>query len=131
MEQSQNSMSVMAAIYGRHSVRDYAPEQLGREMINTLLAAAVRAPTAMHKEPWAFVVVQDAARLRRISDHAKAFLRQEIHHSGLHAGSHALDTLANSDASVFYNAGTLIVICADTTSQALFPQQIAGWRQKT
>ncbi len=115
MEQSQNSMSVVAAIYGRHSVRNYTPEQLDRDTINVLLAAAVRAPTAIHKEPWAFVVVQDAALLRRISDCAKAFLSQEIHHAGLHTGSHALDTLASSDTSVFYSASTLIVICADTT----------------
>ena len=37
-----------------------------------LLDAAVHAPTAMHQEPWKFVVIQDRALLRRLSDRAKA-----------------------------------------------------------
>ena len=39
--------------------------------IRTLLDAAVWAPTAVHEEPWAFVVVQDIAVLKSLSDRAK------------------------------------------------------------
>ena len=58
---------VLDAIRSRRAVRSYAPERLGETPILELLDAAVRAPTAMHREPWAFVVVQDRATLQRLS----------------------------------------------------------------
>lgn len=49
--------NIFETILARHSVRAYAPIELDRNTIQNLLEAAVRAPTAMHEEPWAFVVV--------------------------------------------------------------------------
>ena len=46
-------------VYARHSVRAYAPKALDNATVQILLDAAVHAPTAIHEEPWAFVVVQD------------------------------------------------------------------------
>ncbi|MGA8865168.1 MAG: nitroreductase family protein, partial [Gallionella sp.] len=66
------------AILARRSVRSYAPDRLDRKTIESLLEAAVRAPTAMHEEPWAFVVVQDHALLRRVSDLAKPIFVEEV-----------------------------------------------------
>lgn len=116
MTQPQTTnMSVMEAIDARRSVRSYAPRKLDQNTIKRLLAAAVRAPTAMHEESWAFAIVQDAGMLQRISDRAKGFFVQEAHHAKLHRGSHALDTFTKPDFNVFYNASTLIVICTDAT----------------
>ncbi|MDE2343420.1 MAG: nitroreductase family protein, partial [Betaproteobacteria bacterium] len=60
--------TVFQIILARHSVRSYAPRPVTESEIQTLLEAAVRAPTALHQEPWAFVVIQDPAWLKRISD---------------------------------------------------------------
>lgn len=105
-------ITVMAAIHARRSVRSYAPGIPDRATIATLLAAAVRAPTAVHREPWAFVVVQDANALKRLSDRAKPLFMDEVHQAHLDRGGHALDIFASPDFNIFYNAGTLIVICA-------------------
>ncbi len=105
-------MSVMDAIYERRSVRSYVPERLDRDTIRALLAAAVRAPTAVHEEPWAFAVVQDAGALKRLSDRAKPLFLEEVHRAHLDRGGHALDIFASPEFNIFYNAGTLIVICA-------------------
>ena len=40
--------NLFEAILARRSVRAYAPDTLDRNTIQTLLEAAVRAPTAMH-----------------------------------------------------------------------------------
>ena len=119
----QPVLSVLDAIYLRRAVRAYQPKPVDAETIRKLLDAAVQAPTAIHLEPWAFVVVQDAERLRRYSDRAKAILTQDLHaHQDLRdaAGKPRargyLDLLANPDFSIFYDAGTLIVICAKPLS---------------
>ena len=62
----------MAAIYRRRTVRSYAPARVEKATIEQLLDAAVRAPTALYQEPWAFAVIQDEEHLRRYSDRAKA-----------------------------------------------------------
>ena len=120
MTQSPKSMSVMEAINGRSSVRAYAPGKLDHATVNSLLAAAVRAPTAMHGEPWVFVIVQDADSLRRISVRAKEFFVREAHNARLHAGNPVLANFEDPDFNVFHNAGTLIVICADSTGPFVF-----------
>jgi len=108
-------VSAVEAIYGRRSVRAYTSKRLDEATIRTLLAAAVRAPTAIHEEPWAFVIVQDANALKRLSDRAKGYFVEEMHRAHLDRGGHTLEKFEHPDFNIFYNAGTLIVICARPT----------------
>jgi nitroreductase len=101
----------MEAIHGRRSVRSYAREPVDRATIRALLAAAVRAPTAVHAEPWAFVIVQDRDTLKRLSDRAKPLFLEQARRAHLDRGGHALDIFTSPDFNIFYDAGTLIVIC--------------------
>jgi nitroreductase len=109
----------LQAIYDRRAVRSYAPTELADSTIRSLLEAAVQAPTAMHREPWAFVVVQDRALLKRYSDRAKAvLLEQEAKQPPAVSPSdtHLAKLLADPGFNIFYNAGTLIVICGKPLS---------------
>lgn len=108
----ENFMSVMDAIYNRHAVRDYLLQKIDQDVIRTLLDAAVHAPTAMHEEPWSFVIIQDQNILNRLSDSAKALVRSEAQGSDSLQAKHMLDFVNKPDFNVFYNAGTLIVICS-------------------
>jgi len=107
----QVSVSAMDAIYHRRSVRDYAPRTIGRDVIRALLDAAVHAPTAMHGEPWSFAVIQDTSLLNRLSDTVKERVRNDAQSSDSPHAKHSLEIVNKPDFHVFYNAGTLIVIC--------------------
>jgi len=109
--------NVFEAILARRSVRAYAPHGLDLNTVQTLLEAAVRAPTAMHEEPWAFVVVQDHALLQRLSDLAKPIFVEEVRHRNSHGASHSFDHFTRPDFNIFHGADTLIVICAKPSSQ--------------
>ena len=112
MRQAEPRMNIMEAIHGRRSVRSYAPERLDTVTIQTLLDAAIWAPTAVHEEPWAFVIVQDRAVLKSLSDRAKEIFSAEAEHAHPDQARHLLDMLAKPDFNIFYDAGTLIIICA-------------------
>jgi nitroreductase len=56
----------------RRMVRRFTPEPVSDAAVNRLLAAAVRAPSAGHTQPWAFVVVREAARRRALGEAALA-----------------------------------------------------------
>ena len=105
------NISIMEAIFRRTSVRSYSPERLDQTTIRALLAAAVRAPTAVHLEPWAFAILQDTSALKRLSDRAKPLFLEEAQRTHLDRGGHTLDMFASPDFNMFYNAGTLIIIC--------------------
>lgn len=106
---------VLHVMRHRRAVRAYQPEQPAETQIRELLDAAVRAPTAMHLEPWGFVVVQDRALLKRLSDRAKAMLlKREVAvgwgSESLHEHDHP-KMLSDPSFNIFYDAGTLVVIC--------------------
>lgn len=55
----------------RHSVRDYAPIPVAREVIEACVAAAASAPSGANRQPWHFVAVSDPdlkARIRAAAE---------------------------------------------------------------
>jgi nitroreductase len=104
---TETPMSTFDAIYQRRATRAYTQERVSKPTIMKLLDAAVHAPTAMHQEPWAFAVVQNAPLLERICERAKAAARTP------RGAAHRL--LADPAFHIFYNAGTLIVIGGTST----------------
>jgi len=57
-------MDLTTAIFSRHSVSKVLPDALPREMIESLLGAAVQAPNHHRNRPWRFVVLSGKARER-------------------------------------------------------------------
>jgi nitroreductase len=104
--------SILKIIYDRRSVRAYAPTILDSATIKALLDAAVHAPTAMHEEPWAFVIVQDHELMQRLSDLAKPLFVEEVRHRNAHGAGHSFDHFTRPDFNIFHGANTLIIICA-------------------
>lgn len=102
-----NAAGVLDAIEKRHSVRSFARQPVDKATIRALLHAAVRAPTAMHEEPWAFVIIQDQTTLERLSDAAKDMMAKKGPRS---ADANRPSRLTPAE-NIFYDAGTLIVIC--------------------
>ena len=109
-------MTIFETILARRSVRSYKARRVDRTSISILLEAAVRAPTAIHQEPWAFVIIQDKALLRSLSDQAKPLFVVEAQEKGLEHAGHSFDIFSYPDFNVFYDANTLILICGKTTA---------------
>ena len=109
-------MTIFETILARRSVRSYKARKVDRTAISILLEAAVHAPTAIHQEPWAFVVIQDKALLRSLSDQAKPLFVAEAQEKGLEHAGHSFDIFSYPDFNVFYDASTLILICGKTSA---------------
>ena len=83
--------STIEDILTRTSVRAYTGEDIEGEKLDTLLRAAMAAPTAGNKQPWRFVVVDDKATLNEIGENFNTM------------------TMARQAAAA-------IIMCGDTTS---------------
>lgn len=58
----------MSIIFERTSVRKYLDKPVSREQIETLLKAAMAAPSAKNVQPWEFVVLQNKTTLFKITE---------------------------------------------------------------
>lgn len=82
--------SALEVIKARTSIRSFTGEALTDEQINTLLDAAMAAPTAMDARPWRFVVVRSAEAKEAVFGNDR---RKEM----------------------YQNAGAVIFVCGETT----------------
>lgn len=83
-------MDAIEAILTRRSIRRFLNEPVSDEITETLLRAAMAAPSAGNQQPWQFVVIRDRAILDAIST-------------------------AHPHAKMTAEAPLAIVVCGDTT----------------
>ena len=60
-------MDTYACIRTRRTVRNYRDEPVPAATVRRILEAGRLAPSALNRQPWHFVVVQDRARLRELA----------------------------------------------------------------
>ena len=58
----------LETIFSRKSVREYTDQPVDRETLLELVKAGMAAPTAMNRQPWAFVVITDMKTLEPINE---------------------------------------------------------------
>ena len=80
--------SALDVIMSRKSVRSYTDQNVTEAQVETILKAAMAAPTGMNMQPWRFVVVRDQA---------------------------VKDVLAGPRGGMIAQAPVVIVVCGETT----------------
>lgn len=62
-------LDFFSIIFGRRSIRSYQDKPITSEQIKQILQAGMAAPSAVGKDPWRFIVVQEKDQLKAISQH--------------------------------------------------------------
>lgn len=65
MSEDNNTLKI---IYQRKSVRNYIDKKVSKEQLETLIRAGMAAPTAVNKQPWAFIAIDDRATLDKLGE---------------------------------------------------------------
>lgn len=65
--QEQPGKAVLDNIHARKSVRTYTDEDVTPEQVETILRAAMAAPSGMNMQPWRFVVVREQATKEKLA----------------------------------------------------------------
>lgn len=101
--ENKTENKALETIFQRKSVREYTAQKVTAEQLAILVRAGMSAPTAMNKQPWAFVIVDDRS---------------------------VLDSLAVvlPYAKMLSRANAAIVVCGDT-DKALLNVEQAYWVQ--
>ena len=106
-------------IFGRRSVRVYAPGAVSDETVTKLLEAAMAAPSAMTKDPWRFVVVRDKRTLAQLAT---------LHPGAAMLSSAAMAIVACGDLDVAFerNISYLLQDCSAAIENLLLAAQGLG-----
>jgi nitroreductase len=113
-------------VHSQRACRRFLPDPVPDEVIERILTAATRAPSAENSQPWRFVVVTDPAQRSAIAAAATQVWERGARD---HVADHMSETiLADVDASMsgggMAAAPVIIVVCADET--ATFPAALAS-----
>ena len=98
-------MELDVCIKGRRSVRTYKDEPVSKENIEAILEAGIWAPTAMNRQPWKFIVIENKETIALVSDETKDAVQQFM-------PSAARQVCTKGD-TICYQAPVLILICAE------------------
>lgn len=105
------SIEVLDALRDRRAVRDYTERKVDEKTIKALLEYAVLAPSSVNSQPWSFVVIQKKSLLEEISNEAKKIMLQNFRWKS--EANHVKNRTLDPDFNLFYNASTLIIVCAN------------------
>ena len=61
-------MDMLDAILHRRSVRQYLPDPIPQDKLQTILYAGLAAASSKNRRPWEFLVVRDKEMLRKLSE---------------------------------------------------------------
>ncbi len=72
---SSDGQAALNNIFARRSVRSFTSQDVSHEQVETLLRAAMAAPSGMNMQPWRFVVVRDSTTKARLTKHGSEFIK--------------------------------------------------------
>lgn len=71
-------METLDAIYGRRSIRSFKSDSVKKELVEKVIEAAVKAPSAMNAQPWRFVVLEGGKKAEFIESFGKILKKPAI-----------------------------------------------------
>jgi nitroreductase len=74
-----SSEATLALLKGRRSIRQYHPDPVPDDMLEQILEAGRWAPSASHRQPWAFIVVRDPEIKQQVAAHAAYYVIRWAH----------------------------------------------------
>jgi len=110
-------MEATEAILTRRSIRKYVDRAVPEETIETLLRAAMAAPSAANQQPWQFVVIQDRAVLDAVPS---------VHPHAPMAAHAPLAIVVCGDAEFAKHEGFWAQDCAAATENLLVAANAVG-----
>lgn len=107
----------MDPVIARRSIRKYTDEGVSEEALETLLKAAMAAPSAGNEQPWHFVVIRDHSVLERVP---------QLHPYADMVPHAALAVLVCGDETLDMHGGYWVQDCAAATENILIEAQQLG-----
>jgi nitroreductase len=105
-------MELAEALRKRRSVHEYTSASIDRLTIQSLIDAAIQAPSAMNNQPWAFYVFLDRRRIDDLSSRVRDWLLTQTLHAPSELNQALTEILIDPGFSLLHHASALLLILA-------------------
>ncbi len=122
-------MNLLAAIHTRRSIRRYLDRPVPPTLLDQLLEAATRAPSAHNRQPWRFVVIETAAVKAQLADRLGARLKADRLRDGDPIDVIERDVQRSHDR--ISTAPIVIIACLSMLEMDRYPDERRGALEKT
>lgn len=110
-------MEPLDYILDRRSIRQFTDQKIDKQTLTKILTAAMYAPSAVNRQPWHFVLIDDPQMLLKIMEiHPHARMLQTAPHAVVVCGDEALQ----------HDHGYWVVDCGAATQNLLLAAQSLG-----
>ena len=103
-------MDFKELLKNRRSIREFQDKEVPLSLIKEILQDTILAPTSSNLQPCRFVIIQDRAYMKKLSDESKRTLLSEMAKDPSSVISNYEAALRNKDFNVFYNAPALVLV---------------------
>ena len=110
-------MEALDAIFTRRSVRRFTSEPVSDSLVQTLLAAAMNAPSAGNEQPWQFIVITERGLMDDIAS---------VHPYAKMLAETPLAILVCADLRRQKHEGSWVLDCAAATQNLLLAAHASG-----
>ncbi|MDY6905478.1 MAG: nitroreductase family protein [Thermodesulfobacteriota bacterium] len=104
----------------RRSVRKYQDKPVAVDVILEMINESILAPNAGNEQPWKFVIVNNKAMLKKISDEGKKNILARIAANPNDYAKKYESMLQKESFNVFYNAPSLVMILGPSHLKNLY-----------
>ncbi|MEE2883462.1 MAG: nitroreductase family protein [Planctomycetota bacterium] len=116
-EMRRRSRDLLEALSRRRSIRSFSTDAVPRELIDQAIEIASTAPSGAHRQPWHFVVVDDADLKKKIRDAAEQEERRSYDGRMPQEWLDALKPLGTDAVKVYLEDAPYIVVLFAETQQ--------------
>ncbi len=113
--------AVFDVIRSRRSIRRYKPDPVPRALIESLLEAALWAPSAHNRQPWRFAVVETPERREGLARAMNDRLRRDLEADGL--APDAIEADVSRSYRRIMSAPVLVVLCLSMADMDAYPDE--------
>ena len=92
----------------RRSIRDFEEKKVATEIVKEIIKESCLAPNAGNRQPWRFIIVNDKATIKRLSDESKKNLLADLAKNPASPVKAYEGALRDPQFNVFYNAPCLV-----------------------
>ena len=114
-------LSILDVMMNRRSIRRYRPETVPRPIIETLLQAAIWAPSAHNRQPWRFAIIETNLQKETLAQAMGARLRRDLEADNVPEAVIAADVGRSYDRIT--SAPVLVALCLSMVDMDVYPDE--------
>lgn len=108
-----NTTNLRDFLRTRRSIRRFKPDVVPDSVLRDILLTSTYAPSAHHRQPWRFVVLQDESSKKKLAHEMAIAFQQDLEKDNL--PQEEIDKLINRSKSRINGAPVVIMLCLDMT----------------